>query len=499
MISNGSSPRSSQGKPLTRSSTSTLDPHAEPEDDLDWIVPQHLPQIENVSNTRQFDRDEIFGKDFENFCSTFWLDMRYGTCRDYRQLEALPACFRWIEDLIVQPQIWRRKASLVAFLQDKTLPGELPELTNSQALKLVTATFHLVNVYCFCKEEKGAPAQKIPAILAVPHVHGCKTLRLGKISLGYAHLWACWELRDPQQNIYDIENFKMLISFTDDDGDRVFNGLSNVLAFCLQKVNSLLFKISSDIWKGKYQDIADNFATASQVLFRFVPQMKKMFESLSREFFLGEYRNYLRGFDSKEDFPDGVEFEGTGVRTNTVGGSAGNDPSVQIFERFMGIKYSGIHDTLQTLLKQGFMGQHADCITFLENNNIIRDFLSFDKHADPEMIEGYNELLLAFAAVFRKHYTYIYTYLVDRKPSALHPSQVFGTGGIRAVELGQKASLIEGFSINVSLQDPRGASWQSQKTIATPVWDKIPEVQNPQLLLPKAPTVKPKGCPFGFS
>jgi Indoleamine 2,3-dioxygenase len=501
MISQESSPRSSQGKAHTRSSTSTLDPNPEQDNDTDWLLPNLIPQVNHPLPSLGYSRDQLFSGSFENFCSVFNLDSKYGTCRDYQKLDALPECFSWIEELIMQPKVWRTKASLVNHLKGRTLPGQIPELSDSQALRLVTATFHLINVYCFCKEETEAPAQKIPAIIAVPHILGCKKLRLGKYSLGFGHLWACWKISNPDNSIYNIENLEMLISFTDEDGDRVFNGLSIVLAFCLQEVNKLLFKVSSAICEGNHSHIAEDFHQASDILYKFIPQMKQMFDSLSKEFFIGEYRNYLRGFDNKELFPEGVEFEDTGINVSSVGGSAGNDPSVQIFERFMGIKYSGIHDTLQTLLKQGFQGAHADCIDFLEENHVIRDFLNYDVNAKSDMIEGYNELLLAFAAVFRKHYSYIHNYLVDRKPTPLHPGQVFGTGGIRAIELGQKSSLIEGFSIHVQAGDPKRINLQTQpfKPLATDKTLKMEDSQNQEEHLNDQVEVKPRGCPFGFS
>ena len=458
-----------------------------------------------------------FVQTFEQFCSEFGLDKLYGSCINYHQIEDLPDEYLWIQELILCPEKWRTRKALKESLEGKFPPTPMPELTERQAIKLVSATFHMINVYLFCRADLDTQPQTVPAVLSVPHVQACAKLRLEKLSLGFSHMFASWKLKDPTRSMYDINNYGALVSFTDSEGDRVFNGLSIVLTFHLQRINANLFDISAAICNNQLGEIASKLREAASFLSGFIPQMKVMFSSLETDYFMQHYRFFLQGFDDQQRFPSGLEFEGTGVVSRTTGGSAGGDPCVQIFERLMGLKFPGIFDHLQDELKMSFIGRHKDCVNYLEKHHVIRKFLLNDIRATPDMIEGYNELLEVYAGLFRKHYSYVHHYLLDRKPAPLNPNSVQGTGGIKASDLGKKASLIDSFKIPLSCPwSPISANVHSPGKAVCP-WSPItPQpapkqkynedcnsplrkyLNNQQSAGASSPRKISRGCPFGF-
>src|SRR3990167_2113830 len=377
-------------KPLIRISDHkvTLEPDFSSEQghqqSVDYLNKQNAPiqQIVHQNSERS-----CFSQTFEEFCREYGLDPLYGSCIDYHTIEDLPVEYSWIQSLILCPERWRTRKVLIQTLEGRTPPTILPPLTEGQATKLISATFHMINVYLFCRADLDTQPQIVPAALSVPHVQACAKLRLEKLSLGFSHMFASWKLRDPTKSMYDIHNYGAIVSFTDSEGDRVFNGISIVLTFRLQKVISVLFDISVNICNNQVDEIASKLREAACVLSGFIPQMKVMFSSLETEYFMQHYRFFLQGFDDEKRFPSGLEFEGTGVVTRTTGGSAGGDPCVQIFERLMGIQFPGVFHRLQDELKLSFIGRHKDCVAQLEKSHVIRQFLLNDIRATPDMIK----------------------------------------------------------------------------------------------------------------
>lgn len=462
------------------------------------------------------DPSNTFLQPFQEFCDRFGFDPIYGSCLDYKTLESLPSEYSWIEELIMSPDNWRTRKMLVKSLEGKSAPTNLPTLTERQATRLISATFHMINVYLFCREDPDHHPQTVPAPLAVPHVQACRLLRLQKLSLGFSHMFASWKLNDSDGSPYDLRNYGTKVSFTDTEGDRVFNGLSLILTFHLQKVNSMLFEASARICRNQFDGVAVQLRAAAAFLDGFIPQMKTMFSALSVDYFMSHYRFFLQGFDDALLFPHGVAFAGTDVVARSTGGSAGGDPCVQVFERFVGLKFPGVFDSLQDELQLSFVGRHKDCVQFLEKHHVIRPFLESSPHATADMVQAYNELLEVYAGLFRKHYGYVHHYLIDKKPEPRDPHSVQGTGGIRASDLGKKACLIESFKLEPPcLRSPisehvlkikvKYGIWSPQFTNFTKGSDiKEEESSSPlnKYLHPNMSSKSPKkisrGCPFGF-
>src|SRR3990167_6296807 len=318
--------------------------------------------------------------------------------------------------------------------------------------------------------------QSVPKALAAAHIYACNKLGLGKYSLGFSHLLAAWKLRDATKSCYDVENIDLHISFTSTPGETIFCCTSLALSFCLQKINMILFKVSSDIRKRRLEHIASDLQQASVLLQEFIPQMSLMYDGLDEEFYVKEYRHYLMGFNNAKLFPEGVLFEGTGLpRVKSDGASGGNDASVQIFERFLGISFGGNHGHLQQDLSFGFPKKHLDCVRSLEQSHVIRNFLVEDPSATEQMKESYDQLVEIFAVFFDRHFGYVRHFIAN--PLKLTIPEVYGTGGINGVDLQTKSGLIRNFKV-------RG----SNVIVGT-------KTQQGSEVLPS----RPRGCPFGFS
>ena len=237
----------------------------------------------------------------------------------------------------------------------------------------------------------------------------------------------------------------------------------------------LLFKVSSDIRKRHLEDVASNLQQASVLLREFIPQMSLMYDILDQDFYIKQYRYYLMGFHDVKLFPEGVLFEGTVLpRVKSDGGSAGNDASVQIFERFLGISFEGKHGDLQHDLSLGFPKKHLECIKSLEKSHVLRKFLVEDISATEQMKESYDELVELFAVLFDRHFGYVRHFIAT--PLKLTIPEVYGTGGINGVDLQTKSALIRSFKVKTSGLASRARLLQTSET-----------------------TNKPRGCPFGFS
>jgi hypothetical protein len=69
--------------------------------------------------------------------------------------------------------------------------------------------------------------------------------------------------------------------------------------------------------------------------------LKRVFQRTKPEFFFRELVPILQGYSRKEAFPNGLTFEGVQVTSQVDGGSGGNSPSFQIYERLLGLKVDG--------------------------------------------------------------------------------------------------------------------------------------------------------------
>ena len=85
-----------------------------------------------------------------------------------------------------------------------------------------------------------------------------------------------------------------------------------------------------------------------------------MADKLDPNYFYYGLRPYLDGY--KEVIYEGVE-DGMDKRITTLGGTAGYDPSYQIFERAFGITFTGDLEDVQTKLRVGMPARTRDLIT----------------------------------------------------------------------------------------------------------------------------------------
>jgi hypothetical protein len=79
--------------------------------------------------------------------------------------------------------------------------------------------------------------------------------------------------------------------------------------------------------------------------------LKHMFHRNNATFFYKTLRNYLQGFARKDVFPNGLFFEGIETTISTEGGSGGNSPSFQIFERSVGIWFDSDLENVQRVMR----------------------------------------------------------------------------------------------------------------------------------------------------
>ena len=79
--------------------------------------------------------------------------------------------------------------------------------------------------------------------------------------------------------------------------------------------------------------------------------LKIMFERNSPDFFFKVIRCYLQGYLNKDIFPNGLLFDGIEISFACEGGSGGNSPSFQIYERALGIQFDGELEEVQRAMR----------------------------------------------------------------------------------------------------------------------------------------------------
>lgn len=88
---------------------------------------------------------------------------------------------------------------------------------------------------------------------------------------------------------------------------------------------------------------------------------------MHENFLVGKLRKYLFGW--KE-----IQIEGMEQRISSDGGAGGFDPCYQIFERAMGINFSGALSNAQGVFRNGFPKSVNRLIADMEKISLIRDF-----------------------------------------------------------------------------------------------------------------------------
>lgn len=80
-----------------------------------------------------------------------------------------------------------------------------------------------------------------------------------------------------------------------------------------------------------------------------------MFQKNNPGFFFNHLRHFLQGYARPDVFPNGLYFEGIEKYLIFEGGSGGNSPSFQIFERMIGVCFDGDLEKVQQSMRLGMI------------------------------------------------------------------------------------------------------------------------------------------------
>jgi len=267
--------------------------------------------------------------------------------------------------------------------------------------------------YIFCNM-KDLP-QSLPRQIAIPLNNVCNKLSIKK-SIGYTQNLYNWTKIDSSKSHKMLSNLSLRNSFTGSPDEGIFMLLSNWSDFYLAMMIKAIFEANRYIEQGDDEGIIQCLQEINEAWKEINSHMHVMYLQNDPQFYYTTVRPYLGGWSSKEQFPKGLLFEGVytsdgeEVTLDSEGGSAGNDPSFQIFERGMGIKMGGAIAESQKVMASGFIAPHKKLVDFMDQNSQIRAYVI--ERRSETMTKLYNDVIDKYIAFTNFHWGYIIKYIL---------------------------------------------------------------------------------------
>jgi len=291
-------------------------------------------------------------------------------------------------------------------------------------------------------------SQSIPKQLAIPLHDVCSKLDV-KSSMGFVQNLYCWKKIDENISSKSLSNVALRFSFTGTESEAIFFLLSVVADTYMGDVFKAIFEANKSIEQGDEDEFLKNLRQIDESWKAINDEMHTMHFKNDPFIFYGKLRPFLAGFQDKSKFPDGILYEGvftsTGkeLRVSSEGGSVGNDPSFQMFERGMGIKFDGDIDTVQEYYATGFIGPHKKMVQFIEENTQLRSYVL--QRQSEIMIQLYNSIIDRYILFNKYHWGYIEKYIIKQSHKKIE--ELKGVGNIPLMMVKKKFESLASFKI----------------------------------------------------
>ena len=357
----------------------------------------------------------------------------------------LPDYFRSWEDIISDlPQLIERKE-----IRDRVEKLDQLEISEATLGKLetnrsqwlwayVVATF-IGQAYIWTNKDDTDVKTTVPKCIAVPWNEVAEKVELPPVQ---TYATAClynWYLADPTKPT-DEENLKSLIIYTgllDEEWFYIISLLVEVAA--APGIRAVV---------EAYNALASNSDATEDTLFQCMKKilesaknmsaaLDKMYSKCKPEKFFGDLRRFQRGSTDKGLTPNGITYEGVGVK-KLSGASAGQSSTLPVFDIFLGIK----HDEPEQGEKPGPVFEYLDDMRqhmpmkhqhFLEalkeQPKQPREYVKEKMKTKPEMAELFNSIVSEISKFRGKHIALVHKYIFKQIPNLPSYEEVTGTGG----------------------------------------------------------------------
>lgn len=109
---------------------------------------------------------------------------------------------------------------------------------------------------------------------------------------------------------------------------------------------------------------------------------------------------------------NGVTFVGANngedVKASSTGGTAGSDPSFQLFEKNFGMQFHGPYKKIQEGMRTGMIAQHRLLLDYVESSSTLRQFCE----SEEVLKTKYNEVLKAYVRFLELHSRFVENFIL---------------------------------------------------------------------------------------
>jgi len=258
--------------------------------------------------------------------------------------------------------------------------------------------------------------QILPKQLAIPLYQVCEKLGC-KDSLGYIQQFYNWERKNPTESHKIYDNLRLRISFTGTIDEETFFLISTFADFQMGTIFKAMYDANQNITREDDDAIIKNLQDIKTSLDNIIDHMGIMKQQNRPMIYYHQLRPYLAGYSDKKYLPSGILFEGVTdendnpYRSESAGGSVGNDPSYQIFEAGMGIHFTGDMAKFEDMFAKAFMKPHRDLIKDMKAHSKIREYIKQRQNA--QLTEAYNDIISKYIKFYLTHWGYIQTFIVQ--------------------------------------------------------------------------------------
>lgn len=229
------------------------------------------------------------------------------------------------------------------------------------------------------------------------------------------------------------EDFEIEFTFTGTEDEKWFYAISAAIDIHSERLIAVaerIFDSNADF------DLFSREVKESLVLMTGI--LNKMYEKCRPEVFYGQVRRYLAGWLNDPELPDGLVYELSSRKEilKLAGGSAAQNPTIQLLDILLGVKHGNDADDLTILAynvngcpRMNYLGamrtympaEHREYLNNLETK--IKEFCLMERFKSSV---GYNECIKALANFRSEHIKMVARYIVCQNKSSGSP---LGTGG----------------------------------------------------------------------
>lgn len=231
------------------------------------------------------------------------------------------------------------------------------------------------------------------------------------------------------------EDFEFEFTFTGTEDEKWFYAVSAAIDIQSEKIITY-----ADTIFDAHVDFDLLGKEVTEALMLMTGTLNRMYEKCRPEVFYGQLRRYLAGWLNDPELPDGLTYElvsgGGSTRMKLAGGSAAQNPTIQLLDILLGVKHGNDIEDLTVFgynmngcPRMNYLGamrtymptEHREYLNNLEERVKEVNFIERFKET-----EGYNSCIKALANFRSEHIKMVARYIVCQNKSSGSP---LGTGG----------------------------------------------------------------------